>query len=243
MLEAKEDSTRIDLDAMLNASKEETREQYVARQNNVMENIDALAPDKKILNEERYERGLACKSAITSLWCYKFNNDIKNAELDKKVSLYDAGWGKALAAYNRKFLIKDKSVKSLANYLVWRYARKDLDTVKVLKAAIKYGILRKNEQGSFFVVGLIKKVGDNMFSTDRRGRDHRQYVDTIGRQAFRVNNYHKEVFANHKTLIAEIPMLHHLDNETYIGSGKGASREPAVKDIDLFRIMVEINNV
>ena len=83
-------------------------------------------------------------------------------------------------------------MQGAARYVIWSYIFRDVDHAKVLDHLKGSGLLRRDADGRVLVLGLSAKVGDNLFSVDRRGREHRRYVDTLGRQGFYVRtNAHR----------------------------------------------------
>jgi len=60
-------------------------------------------------------------------------------------------------------------MQGAARYVIWSYIFRDVDHAKVLDHLKGSGLLRRDADGRVLVLGLSAKVGDNLFSVDRRG--------------------------------------------------------------------------
>jgi len=178
----------------------------------------------KIKNKTDLKRAWEIKSALCGLSCYVFNNNLSE-DLGDKVSLYSNQWYNRIVAFNRTYLVKDSVSKALANYLLWNYYFSSLDPLRVLQIANKRGLLRR-KGNEVFVVGIQKKVGDNVFTPDRMGREHRHYLDSCGLQMFSLSNVYLKAIKANEAFIEEVPVVDEELNyrETYVGDGKGCAR-------------------
>ena len=186
-----------------------------------------------VKTEEDYQKVMDAKRMFGYLTCFCFNTKNENQD---EVSRLEGVYGNVLSRYNKRLRIKDKDTRTVAKYLAWTYFfTSAVNHVNVLKKAAELGVLKKEsyteKDGSkgvnLYVFGLHYKVGDNVFKPDRLGREHRCYVDTIGRQASPVT-VPKEELEKFKTeckdIIATIPELSECDYVTYVGDGKGCIR-------------------
>ncbi|USD35634.1 MULTISPECIES: hypothetical protein [Vibrio] len=198
-----------------------------------LEKIDELSDSPVVQNENEYLSQLKVKEFLCALSCYTSKT---KHPLNDRVWELESVYGIALSKYNKRSLIKNKDIKYLAKYLSWPYFyTKVIDHQQALKAAAAYGILRKNisenSDGStrteLYVIGLHYKVGDNTFSVDSRGREHRRYIKTMGRQALPVvvpHDEYKLFIEREKEAVSRIPELHNSFYVTYVGDGKGCIR-------------------
>lgn len=127
----------------------------------------------------------------------------------------------------------------VARYMIYSKAFVRHDARIAWMEALDAGILRKRErvdqpgEFAYFIVGLNYKVGDNTFTQDSRGREHREYVDTFGLQAIAVerpfpfNPQEAAEFAKRTPDLSEDRFL------TEVGSGKGSIRPIAISKTDL----------
>lgn len=180
----------------------------------------------KVSNEEEYAFARQCQSALTSLECYTFNQKIEGYT-DQIYAQKDVVY-KAIKRYNRRFLIKDSLARSVARYLLWSYTFTREDFAKLLEFAVKNNLLRKRttDKGecTFYVVGLNYKVGDNVFTVDAKGREHRRYLESSANQAFPLSlNEDRKPYMN-DSLISKIPEMEERYSVTYVGDGKGCAR-------------------
>lgn len=174
-------------------------------------------------NQADYDR---CYERRDMLANFSYSSDkraeAKRSEIDVLLGAYE----KALVLYNRRFLLKDGIARLIAKYMAWTKYFTAIDSKVAFKEAKDHDVLRKtvDENGviCLYVVGLNFDVGDNTFTVDRRGRQHRQRNKTIGRQAIYVSN--KYPFENDelKQFVADIPTLDPTFKEAVVGSGKNA---------------------
>ena len=181
---------------------------------------------RPILTEDDYLAAMTVKSALASLYCFAFNNDLPEF---KAVSAAEARWALAMHRYNQRFLISDPETRAVARYLVGNrfYAR--LDARLVVIDAKKRGILRRAGDGRICVVGLYTKTGNNLLSVDDRGRQHRTYVDDIGRQAHLVGQRYEDAAEHLPGFCATMLALSRTYHVVDFGDRKGAARYPGLR--------------
>lgn len=198
----------------------ETKEEYVRNMQYLLANLEKLENPKTLNSDKDYARARRIKSALCSLSCYAFNTDHPQSD---RICSAEGQWAQVLGAYNRRFLIRDAEIKLLANYLLWNRRYTQLDEHALIAIAVDKGILLRRD-GRIYVVGLEKRVGNNVFSVDRFKRHHRQYLRTIGRQAFCVTwDCYLDAARPHLERIGE------LDDEcevTSLGDGKYVAKPP-----------------
>lgn len=213
-------------------------EQYAKTMNELLENLDTYTISK-VANEEEYGFARRCQSVLTSLECYTFNNKVEG--YDKQIYAQKDVVYKALKRYNARFLIKDKSVRSVARYLLWNYTFTNENIEKLIRYALENGVLRKevNEQGvvSVYVVGLNYKVGDNVFAIDNQGRQYRKYLESSANQAFPVYLNDERRSKLPAELLNSIPKMENRYSVTYIGDGKGCARSIGLTRDEQHRVL------
>jgi len=217
-------------ETLLVATKPQSNEalSIIKRNNDLINKMNEWSTDKpKIKNETEYQEALLVKRLLCSLSCDCFNTmDERGNAINAREDVY----GNALEKFNRHLIIKDKEQRLTVKYLVWGYYLPSINYDQVILKAIKEGNIRKeithNGGLALYVVGLKFKVGDNVFKKDRNNREHRLYVNTIGRQAIPINwnNTNSSDFYNkYADIINSVP---DLDKDTfyvtYTGNRKGS---------------------
>lgn len=204
-------------------------EAYVRDRQEALRHLDDLETPPRIRNEEHYGAAREVKSLLASLSCFTFN--CRHPDNDRVWRL-EAEWGRALARYNRRFLIADHESRAIARYLLWSRFWPGVDPRRVLDEANRRGFLRKGRpQGrgtltfDLYVIGLEMKVGDNTFTVDNYGRHYRHYHRTCSRQAFHVeDSLDRAGIAPDSTWFTDVPGLGAAWTPTAIGDGKFAAR-------------------
>ena len=124
---------------------------------------------------------------IDGVDCYLFNSgqskrdgvDVLNKKRDMLVS--------TLSRFSKSCQIKDHATRAAARYLLWGKYYAVINRNDVLRYLKKQGALRVQRTGEhteLYIIGLHGKVGNNVFSIDRRGREHRLYNETCSTMAF-----------------------------------------------------------
>lgn len=210
-------------------------EEYVRLMEECVKDLGRFTPPKRLETEDDYRNAHKVKGLLCSLSCYTFNN--KHPRNDEVWDL-EAAWGALMARYNRRLLIKNPEAKTIARYLLWNRRYRDIAVEHFYKLLRNHGFLCRSVDGGCYVIGLVMKVGDNVFTVDDRGRHYRQYRHTVGRQAFRAwlieDDLGKEAA---KAFIATLPLLDETYYVTYIQDGKGCVRRIALRRSECHRIL------
>lgn len=204
-------------------------EAYVRDRQEALRHLDELERPPRIRNEEQYSGAREVKSLLASLSCFTFNTG--HPENDRVWRL-EALWGRALARYNQRYLIRDHETRAIARYLLWSRYWPGVDPRQVLDEAKRRAVLRKGKASGLgtpnahlYVVGLEMKVGDNTFTVDNYGRHYRHYHRTCARQAFHLGEaLDRAGIAAAASWFADVPELGAAWTETAIGDGKFAAR-------------------
>lgn len=197
---------------------------YVAFNKSLLDDIERFANPAPIRDEDDYRRAMQVKTALCGAGCFAFNH--KDSR-EPKVADMESQWGRRMQQYNRRLLTKDRLVRAAIRYTLWRFHYNDVSTQKLLMFLADNGALRIDSDMELFVIGIKAKVGDNLFTRDRKGREHRKYVDTIGRQAFYVNDHTREA-ASLMAPIKGLPLLDDSYERTSVRDGKGCARPPSL---------------
>jgi len=196
---------------------------YEARLVHAKDNFLAWSDPPAIETDLEYALYRIRRSLLSSAENHAFNQKDEGlrTKLSKRLSQYES----AMVAYNRMFELPQGDDRIIARYLLWgRYFMGVYDGAAWLEARDR-GVLRKKrrEDGAgfaFYVVGLRYKVGDNVFTCDSRGREHRQYANTIGCQA--IFTQQKMPFSGERLehFAASVPDLDPTFHETDVGDHK-----------------------
>lgn len=190
--------------------------------------LPMLASPAVIESADQYETAETLRNLCGDIW---WAGDCLNETPDmKQASATSSAIFKRMKAYNNKFLLKDPKKLLVARYLLWAYIFPDLPARTAFLAAREYGFLRRSAHpgsDAVYVVGLSRKVGDNMFTVDSRGRQHRQYNETLGRMAFYVTKDMGMSEGERRAFIASLPVLDEGYHDTSIGDRKYGSRGSA----------------
>jgi hypothetical protein len=183
-------------------------------------------------DEEEYGHASAIKSALCALSCFTFNN---KHPLNDEVWGLEGRWGKIMHAYNRRLLLKDPLDHAIARYLASgrRYNQYAWDTPALYERAREKGYLHRTQGGGVALTGIEVKLGDNVFTTDRRGRHHRQYRGTIGRQAFGLDTKRDCI---KQEFIDTLPLLPESYYHVSFADHKNCARSPALRRTELDRV-------
>lgn len=190
-----------------------------------LDQIDAFERPQPIQSEVQYRVAFRIKQVLMSLDCLAFN--LQHPNYDRVCEL-ETDYALAMSKFNKSLLIRDRRASLVARYLLWGRRFRDADPDHVFRVARGCGVLRRFPGvGGLVVVGLERKIGDNLFSTGRDGRSYRQFRKTIGRQAFAVRQKLPSIGVELDQFMASV---HEID-DTYslvtIGDGKHCSRSSA----------------
>lgn len=196
----------------------------------VIENALSVPTISSISSEDEYREAMRIRDDLICSGLYLLQ--IRHP-LQKEVKAKEDSYTSAITSFNNKLLITNVEAKRLARYLAWQTVfTSKIDHIQMLIDAVKYGVLRKlvtKDDGlistRLFVYGLKYKVGDNSFSVCSRGREHRCYLDTIGRQAIPVtvpDGDLENFLVRHESMLSDVPDLDlSLDYITGMGNRKG----------------------
>lgn len=191
--------------------------------------IDNLYPDKPIKTIEEYRLGRAMQSYINGMWCRASNAHVGRPFQDMITNTLNR-IQKRLISYTKRQQIKDKEIGLLARYACATQYYPAANIEVILKKLHEGGVLLKEAQHDgtlrFYVRGLRAKVGDNTFSIDRLGREHRQYVEVTVPQAFPVSLYGQlQPMAGDDKWYQSVPEMNDRDyHVTGFGDRKGSAR-------------------
>lgn len=139
-----------------------------------------------------------------------------------------------LIGYTNRQIIRDPKLSLLCRYALSDTYFTQCDHARLMSIINDAGYLMKRvtQEGAvrFYIRGLKAKVGDNTFSIDRRGRDHRQYLNVTVEQAFPVYPSRTAYTLDSHPFIKSVP---DFDTDKYyltaFGDGKGLARHFPVK--------------
>lgn len=193
--------------------------------------LDTLENPAPIKDEETYRKYRGLSSTLCSLSCTTSNRSLP--ENDQVWSL-EAQYNRRMFTWMKKTrLIKDPLTRAVCKLLSWNkmfplYATSK-HWAKLAEHALANGWLFKDEDGDLLVAGFNYKVGDNVFSVDNRGRDHRQYLKSASPQAFRLGPTPQKLLADmgwaSNKIVPNLPEEYRI---TYQGDGKGCVKNHRV---------------
>lgn len=135
-----------------------------------------------------------------------------------------------VSRYNARLELPAGDDRTLARYLLWSKLFAGIPEAVAFLEARDRGLLRKcvnayDPSGfSLFVVGLRCKVGDNTTRTDAKGREHRQFCRTIGRQAIRVVGVVPYEGDELQAFMSTVPELSETYYDAHVGHTKNCVR-------------------
>lgn len=218
--------------AGVTAEEYETRQQWML---NNLTRLNSIVEATNIKDEMSFDYARSIKTALCSLSCYTFNT---NHPLNDTVWDMEAVLGKKMHKYVMKGLApKDDNLR--IRYLLWnkRYHGDELQRKAFIDHLLAKGyvFIRPSSQYhsfAFVVRGIYCKVGDNTFSVDRNGREHRQYKDVCMTQYFSFT-WDQDI-AYLKTL--DVPMMEKSIETTGMYDGKNCARHPKITRADSHRL-------
>lgn len=215
-----------DLSAHMEGDK--TGEDYVNSRSQALEQIDEIehvVDNATIKTMEDYDRYCNIKSILSSLFCFTANNQMpifdRICDIESKI-------GKKLVKFVKSQTIKDREIRTVARYVLWGAYYRSQNIEAIYDVLFENDLLRK-QGASIFVRGLHYKVGDNTFTVDRMGRQHRNYVEWTALQAiFTVNNTLRDFILDNNKL-EEIPQLEDRYSSISVCDGKYCIRPIRLK--------------
>lgn len=195
--------------------------------------IEQEYPDKPIKTDADLASAKALQSYLTGLECTAYNSGFDSAFKERLFNV-KTRVQKRLISYTKRQLINDPKLSLLCRYALSDTYFTGCDHAKLMSIIHSAGHLMKattkNGQVRFYIRGLKAKVGDNTFSIDRRGRDHRQYLNVTVPQAFPVYPSGTTYTLDSHAFIKSVP---DFETDKYyltsFGDGKGLARHFPVK--------------
>lgn len=191
----------------------------------LQEALDALANPVTIKSEEQYAQYLELSSKLSSLDCLTFNI---GHPMNKQVYALEIAYNRRIHTWVRKTrVITDKTHKALAKYLTFSRYYPDLQSRQPLESIadklLQAGWLYKHNE-ALVVAGFNLKLGNNVFTVDRLGREHRKFIVSASPMALPVSHEKARLLESWKRL-DEVPELPDDYRVIYIGDGKGGVRD------------------
>jgi len=222
------DPRLLTFEASLAAIEGFDRDAYKARNELILDHAGLFADPGEITDEAQYHLAYRIKNLVGGLWC-SLTMDHPSSSM---VADIENQYGKRLKLYNRRALIRDPRHRLVARYLLWNRRFQHLQERTAFLAAREYGLLRKTRHSDdvpwvLVVVGLDRKEGNNIFTVDRHGRHYRQYVESIGRQAFQVLQSHGMNDNELRIFLESIPELEETYRVVAVCDGKHCARASA----------------
>ena len=207
--------------------------------------LDEFETPFPVTTEAEYVRADAIRRILSHLACYTFNTEHPHND---RVWALETTWAAALVKFNRRLLIKNPDARLVARYLLWSYVFRGADPRAAFALARQHGVLRKRVHTDgrppvLCVIGLDRAFGDNVFTVDRRGREHRRYGRTIGRQAFPVRRPLPWSGDDADVFLSTIPELDETYHLTDIGDFKHAARGSAFRREAQHRLFALLESV
>jgi hypothetical protein len=200
-----------------------------ARIQAAVEAIGDLYPDKPIKSERDYKTAKAVNGYANSIY---YNTPTGMLDEPSKEVLLNViqRIERRLMGYINRTLIKDSKTSLLCRYALSDRYFSDENQAALLQYLHARGVLLKqvNDDGKvgFYIRGLKSKVGDNTFSVDRLGREHRRYLEVTAPQLYPVQCRNNTPYTlDSHDFISEVPTFD--ANDYYItgfGDHKGLSR-------------------
>lgn len=169
-------------------SHEETGGQYRARMEAELARLEDYENPAAPECEAQYLETDRIRRLLSSLACFASYGTSECAHAMR----LEREYCELVSRYNTRLELPAGDDRALARYLLWPKIFVGIPAAVAFLEARDRGLLRKCVNPyepcgyALFVVGLRCKVGDNSTRTDRKGREHRQFCRTIGRQAISV---------------------------------------------------------
>jgi len=197
-------------------------DEYIKNHEIGLKRVDELRDIAEALKVDTiadYKAGIAIKSLLSSLFCYAFNNSKDYKQVGKIESIVGDKLYRFARTYDR---IKDNKTRAVAKYLItnWRYYYVNEDIEKMVGELLSKNKLFEDKEGTYLVTGLHYSVGDNTFSSDRRGNWYRNYIKSCAIQAFYIKSRYQRYIVEHLRDKFSIPKLNE-DIYTKVGVGDG----------------------
>jgi len=132
-----------------------------------------------------YKRALEIKSILSSLCCYCFNNN-KDWETVNKIENII---GDKLIKFAKTYKKITPNQRKLGKYILWRYSFVHENQKKIARDLLNADMLRKDENGNYYVIGILLSVGDNTFGISKNGKEYRKFIPVCGFMAIGVSRF------------------------------------------------------
>lgn len=214
-------------------SRNITLENYIDEMKYSISLIDRItkALDNIVIDsQEMFDKACNLKGRISHIYCYAFNNDLPEF---KQICDVELALGKKMQTWTKSKLA-NKDDNLLIRYILWnrRYVN-DKDARRlILDTLVERGYVHIDNDGDVVITGLYCKVGDNVFSSDWRGRMHRTFIDVCIPQCFNPTWDFDTEYLKTKNL----PLLNGEHTNTWFGDGKGCARHPKITQKDCLRL-------
>lgn len=222
------DNFLLDLQAKLSGF--DSIQDYTAKNDTIIKSLDkieAVIDRAKVKNLADFNKYSQVKYLLSGLSCYTFNT--KHPQNDRVWELESKLGGKC-ARWVKSQTVKDSFTLTELAYFTWdcHYPDDRFMVLRFTKDLLSKGLLWKSaKSGNLMVTGMHKRVGDNVFTVDYRGREHRTYVGSMALQAFyvssRISDMVKDDFIK-RGEVGEIPELPDYYDGVWCGDGKGSAR-------------------
>jgi len=193
-----------------------------------LDNETALMHPPEVKTDVQYEAYYELKRTLSNAWCGSRHNDSRDTI--RRLAACEDRIAQALWHYNRKTLVRHRESNLVARYLLTRRGFKDVPIRTAMLLAKACGVLRWEPHADtgfpvLYVVGLERRVGNNVFTVTKTGRHYRRFLRTIGKQAFvpcKAHDFSPQELAQFCEGLARIDETYHV---TYVGDFKGGARE------------------
>lgn len=181
-----------------------------------------------IRSEGQYRCYLAIFILLDAACFAAFN--VSGSNLEDSLYQVKQQFADRLREFNRRHLAQGRDANLIARYLLTgrSFTAVPVRTAMLVARAEKVlGFKRHLESGQpvLYVVGIERKIGDNLFTVTRSGRHYRKFRDTIGRQAFVPSKDHDFSPAELEIFCHGMTELDDSYRVTWVGNFKGGSRE------------------
>lgn len=202
-------------------------------QSSFQDALNDLENPSPIKNEETYQDYLTISRRLCSVSCTTSNHDLPEND---QVWALEGEYNRLIHVWTKKTrIIKDPLLKAVCKLMSWDRYMPWYNTQQVWGKLADFALANKalyqDEQKNLVVAGFNVKIGDNIFSIDSRGRDHRKYVSTVAPQAFNVNNTAMTALSESEWRRDKIiPVLPSEYVVTWQGDGKGCAKNHRMSD-------------
>lgn len=194
--------------------------------------LDSLESPAPIKDEAQYETYRKLSSHLCSLEVMTFN---QKHPLNDQVHRLEVSYNQQLYRWMiRTRLINEPRIKTLGKYLVMsRYFPRYNESIHL--ESVAQTLLNEKRlfqsKDRLVVAGFNYKLGDNTFSIDRQGREHRQYVRSAAPLALPVDFSKSKLLEDWRKekMILGLPEEYRV---AYVGSAKGCVRSPRFTQSD-----------